>query len=202
MSTEAERVIDLYERHAGAWISARLEEGRFYERRWMDRFCALIVAQGTVLDLGCGAGRPMATHLMERGFAVTGVDSSPAMIAQFRSGLQDQTALVADMRTLSLDRMFHGILAWDSFFHLTQEDQKRMFHVFRAHAAPGAALMFTSGPARGEVIGRLEGEPLYHASLDGNEYRRLLDTEGFDVVATMAEDANCAGRTVWLARSR
>ena len=50
------------------------------------------------------------------------------------------------MRSLALGRTFDGIVAWDSFFHLTWDDQRRIFPVFRAHAATGAALMFTSGP--------------------------------------------------------
>ncbi|MDA4132604.1 MAG: class I SAM-dependent methyltransferase, partial [Thaumarchaeota archaeon] len=32
-----------------------------------------------ILDLGCGAGR-LAVELSEKGYAVTGVDSSPAML--------------------------------------------------------------------------------------------------------------------------
>jgi hypothetical protein len=124
------------------------------------------------------------------------------MIAKFRARLPGQQALVWDMRTLSLGRRFHGILAWDSFFHLSHEDQRRMFPIFRAHAAPRAALVFTSGPAYGEAIGRLEGEPLYHASLDAAEYRNLLEDAGFAVVATIAEDKTCRGRTVWLGQLR
>lgn len=201
-STDAERIIEIYERHADAWVDARLREGRFYERGWLDRFCALVSPGGPVLDMGCGAGEPIARYVSEHGHAVTGVDSSPAMIARFRARLPGEQALVADMRALSLGRLFQGILAWDSFFHLCHEDQRRMFPVFRMHAAPGAALMFTSGPAYGEAMGRLEGEPLYHASLDAAEYRTLLDDAGFGIVATLAEDQTCGGRTVWLAQSR
>lgn len=201
-STDAERIIEIYERHADAWVDARLREGRFYERGWLDRFCALVSPGGPVLDMGCGAGEPIARYVSEHGHAVTGVDSSPAMIAKFRARLPGEQVLVADMRALSLGRLFQGILAWDSFFHLCHEDQRRMFPVFRMHAAPGAALMFTSGPAYGEAMGRLEGEPLYHASLDAAEYRTLLDDAGFGIVATLAEDQTCGGRTVWLAQSR
>jgi hypothetical protein len=75
-----------------------------------------------------------------------------------------------------------------------------MFPIFRAHAAPRAALMFTSGTSRGEAIGQLEGEPLYHASLAPAEYTDLLTSQGFDVVAHVQEDQNCGGRTVWLAQ--
>ena len=54
----------------------------------------------------------------------------------------------------------------------------------------------------GEIVGRLEGEPLYHASLDGAEYRQLLEEQGFAVVDHRADDQSCFGRTVWLAQLR
>lgn len=202
MGTDADNIIDLYDRHASAWVEARLRETQLYERGWLEEFCGLIVPGGPVLDLGCGAGAPMATYLVKHGHPVTGVDSSGAMVALFRERLPDQEALVADMRGLSLSRAFPGILAWDSFFHLNHDDQRRMFPIFQAHAAPRAALMFTSGPAHGEAIGRLEGEPLYHASLDPAVYRQLLENRGFDVVAMVPEDQSCGGRTVWLAQLR
>ena len=105
-----------------------------------------------------------------------------------------------NMRSLSLARHFNGLLAWDSFFHLGHDDQRRMFPIFRQHAAPRAALMFTSGPAHGEAIGNYQGEPLYHASLDPDEYRALLSANGFEVVAYVAEDPDCGRHTVWLAQ--
>ena len=202
MSTDAEGIIDIYERHSDAWVDARLRESNLYERSWLDRFCALIPPGGSVLDIGCGAGEPIARYVSEHGYAVTGIDSSPAMITKFRARLPGEQALVSDMRTLSLGQLFHGILAWDSFFHLNHEDQRGMFPIFRAHAAPRAGLMFTSGPAYGEAIGRLEGERLYHASFDAAEYRNLLEDAGFAVIATIAEDQTCGGRTVWLAQFR
>ena len=80
-----------------------------------------------------------------------------------------------DMRTLSLSRRFEGILAWDSFFHLSPEDQRPMFSIFRTHAASKAALIFTSGPSHGEAIGTYQDEPSYQGSLDEAEYRLLLN---------------------------
>jgi SAM-dependent methyltransferase len=202
MNPAAGAIVDLYERHAATWVEARLHEHELYERAWLDRFTQDIPKGGSLLDLGCGAGEPIAKYLSERGYAVTGVDSSSSMVAMFEARLPDQKALVADMRTLRLDQRFHGILAWNSFFHLNHEDQRRLFAVFRTHAAPRAMLMFTSGFSYGEAIGILEGEPLYHASLDAGEYRQLLEKEGFDIVANVADDQTCRGHTVWLAQLR
>ena len=198
MDPEAERIVGLYRRHARAWAEDRgntLSEGA-----WLDRFLALLPAGAAVLDIGCGSGEPIGRHLIGKGHPVTGIDSSPEMIGMCRERFPRGDWRVADMRALRLGRAFGGLLAWDSFFHLRPDDQRRMFPVFRAHAAPGAALMFTSGPAHGVAMGWFRGEPLYHASLDPAEYRALLDANGFAVVAHAAEDPGCGGRTVWLAR--
>jgi SAM-dependent methyltransferase len=198
--TAAERVTDLYRRHAGAWVAARgtnLAEGT-----WIERFAAMLGPGTTVLDIGCGSGQPIAAYLVGRGHRVAGIDTSPEMIALFQASLPGEAAEVADMRSLSLDRGFGGLIAWDSLLHLAPDAQRLMFPVLRDHALPGAPLLFTSGPAFGEAIGTLEGEPLYHASLGPDEYRLLLGRSGFDVVAHTAEDPDCGGHTVWLARRR
>jgi SAM-dependent methyltransferase len=173
MNSEADRIIGLYQRHAQAW--ARDRGNRLFETVWLNRFCGLLPPAATVLDVGCGTGEPIARYLIEQGCHVTGVDTALAMIAMCENYFPRLAWHVADMRTLSLGRTFNGVLAWDSFFHLKPDDQRRMFPVFRKHAAPRAALMFTSGPRHSEVIGAYQSEPLYHASLDGAEYHALLD---------------------------
>ena len=105
------------------------------------------------------------------------------------------------MRGLAVGDRFDGILAWDSFFFLSHDQQRAMFPVFASHARPKAALLFTSGPASGEASGTFEGETLYHASLDPNEYQSLLSDNGFRVEHHVAEDPDCDRHTVWLGRA-
>jgi SAM-dependent methyltransferase len=200
MSEAASEIMGLYERHASAFDA---ERGRsLFEKPWLDRFLALLPPGAAVLDIGCGSGEPIARYLIEKGYAVSGVDSSPSLIGLCRTRFPDFDWQVADMRSLLLGRRFDGLLAWDSFFHLTPEDQRGMFAVFRAHAAAGTALMFTCGPEHGEAIGTFGGEPLYHGSLAPAEYRALLAEQGFEVVAHVAEDESCGGHTIWLAQLR
>ena len=69
----------LYERYARAFDKDRFRG--LFEKEWLDWFRALIPPGGSVLDLGCGMGEPIARYLIEAGYALTGVDSSPSMIA-------------------------------------------------------------------------------------------------------------------------
>ena len=194
----AESIIGLYERHAGDFDRDRSRS--LQERPWLDRFVSYVPPSGVVLDLGCGMGEPIARYLLETGFQVVGVDSSPTLIQLAKTRFPDSEWIVADMRQLNLGRRFDGILAWDSFFHLRQTDQRDMFPRFASHAAPGAPLMFTSGPQHGEATGSYCGEPLYHGSLDPAEYESLITTNGFDVLDYLANDPDCGEHTVWLAQ--
>jgi SAM-dependent methyltransferase len=203
MKEIADRIAAHYERHALDWDADR---NRYVEpwndKPWHNRFVASLQKDGSaILDLGCGSGSPVATFLASCGLRVTGVDTSPTLISLCRERLPDHEWLVGDMRSLELSRTFDGLLAWDSFFHLRPDDQRNMFHVFARHAGEAAALMFNTGPAYGEVVGSYQGDPLYHASLDPDEYTALLNGAGFEVIAHSVEDKlTGGGRTVWLAR--
>jgi SAM-dependent methyltransferase len=200
MSSPPERIISLYQRFALEWDRER--ERSLLEKAWLDRFLALLPLNPSILDMGCGSGEPIARYFIEKRCAMTGIDSSPSLIGMCKARFPEQNWIATGMRSLSLDRLFDGILAWNSFFHLCPDDQRKMFPIFRRHVASKAALMFTSGPSYGEAIGTYKGKSLYHGSLDEAEYRLLLNQNGFDVVSHVVEDPDCGYQTVWLAQLR
>jgi len=187
-----------YERHATNYDGERGKS--LMERAYLDAVTAHLKPGASILDLGCGTGEPIARHFIEGGDNLTGVDAAPAMIALCRERFPDATWIEADMRTLALGRRFDAIIAWDSFFHLDQDEQRAMFPIFERHIAPGGLLLFTSGVDHGVAIGNLYGEPLFHASLDAREYRDQLARAGFRVLVHKVEDPDCGGHTVWLAQ--
>lgn len=200
MSDLSEKIIAHYERHAVNWDADRRATG-WNDRKWHDRFLGLLPEGAAVLDLGCGGGLPVAGNLAAHGMRVTGVDSSPTLIALCRERMPEQEWIVSDMRGLRLGRAFGGILAWDSFFHLDPDTQRATFATFAAHARRDTVLMFNTGPAFGEAIGNYRGDPLYHASLDRSEYEQLLAGSGFRTIDQVTEDPEAGGRTAWLAQA-
>lgn len=83
-----------------------------------------------VLDLCCGSGHVTA-ELARRGFRVTGVDSSSALIHLARRDLPGVDFRVEDARALRVEPPFDGVLStFDSLNHILSSDELR--HVFKS----------------------------------------------------------------------
>ena len=193
-------IAELYERNADYWAAIRGAPSPLPERKYLDRLLGLRPEGSPVLDVGCGTGQPIAAYLVSKGARVCGADVATSMIAKARNTLPDQEWVVADMRSLELSRRFGALIAWDSFFHLSQSDQRKTLPRFREHLLPGGVLLMTSGPAPGEQIGALNGELLFHASLSPEEYGSILTNLGFRDIEFTPNDPECGNHSVWLAR--
>ena len=192
---------ELYARHAQRFDAART--GGLMELPYLEMVTALAPPPGKVLDVGCGSGEPIARYFVQKGYRVTGIDAVNEMLEMCRARFPEMTWRQADMRHLDIPERFEIVIAWDSFFHLGPDDQRRMFETFRRHTAPGGVLIFTSGLTEGEAIGGdLFGDKLYHASLDTQEYARSLEQRGYRVVLHRIQDPDCGGHTVWIAQLR
>ena len=196
----ATRTGEVYERNAGRFDAERSKV--LFEKQWLDRFAALIAPGGGILDAGCGSGDPIAAYFAGLGFKVTGVDATAAMIGLARKKFPGGDWIKADMRRLDLGRTFDGVIGWDSFFHLTADEQRATLVRMASHIAPGGALMLTVGPEVGEVTGHVGDDLVYHSSLSPAEYQAILAGLNFRVVEFVKEDPGCGFHTVLLAQGR
>jgi SAM-dependent methyltransferase len=113
-----------------------------------------------VLELGVGTGC-VALPLVERGLSVTGIDSSPKMLARLagKPGGEKVRAVLGDMGDVGVDGEFDLIFVVASTFFalLTQEAQIACLARAATQLAPGGKLLieafvpdptwFTRGPA-------------------------------------------------------
>ena len=80
MIAPADLIIAHYERHDRSWDADRRAAG-WNDKCWIDRFASLLPAGASVLDIGRGGGAPVGLALVASGFQVTGIDSSPTLVA-------------------------------------------------------------------------------------------------------------------------
>ncbi len=173
-----------------------------FEKVWLDKATKFLTKGSEVLDLGCGTGTPIIPYFLKKGFLVTEIDGSTNLISIAKSRYPEVEFINSDMQTLDLHKKFDFILAWNSFFHLSQEDQRKMFPIFASHLKSNGFLMFTSGPDAGEIWSDNGGENLYHASLSPDEYKSLFNQYGFETIEFKISDPECGNSTVWLAKKQ
>ena len=110
--------------------------------------------QATVLDLGCGTGR-VARTLAAAGHRVTGVDASPAMLAQAQARADEagvglrlvQSTLQALPGPAALGRFDLALCAVNSFAYLTTVDEQlALLRQVHALLRPGGLLLLDLTP--------------------------------------------------------
>ena len=195
---ESKNVFRVYDKIA-SWFSKNRNIG-LIERNYLDKLIEFLPNEGSVLDLGCGTGKPILEYLLSKNLNVTGVDASCEMLKIAKFNFPQVEFILQDMRVLNLSKRFNAIVAWHSFFHLAGTDQPAMFKLFEEHLCCDGILLFTSGPNNGEAWGLNGGENLFHASLDQEEYEDLLSKHNFKVLEHVVKDPDCGYATIWMAQ--
>ena len=199
MSADPDQVRAVYEAKAASYDAQRSRA--LFEARWLARFANALPLGGRVLDLGCGAGEPIARWFIAEGFRVTGVDFAQAMLDIARQRWPDGDWRQADMRDFDLGMQFDGIIAWNSFFHLDPTAQRVCIARMARHLVPGGSLMLTVGPEAGETTGTVDGSEVYHASLSPAGYANCLEDNGLRLTGFLAEDPETNQHSVLMARA-
>ncbi len=108
-------------------------------------------AGGPVLEMGCGTGRVLLP-IARAGGKAYGMDSSEAMLGQFRATLESEppevrtrvTLTVGDIRSCGLGEQFSLVFSAGNVLHsfLDRAGQRAYLANARRHLAPGGALCF------------------------------------------------------------
>jgi 2-polyprenyl-3-methyl-5-hydroxy-6-metoxy-1,4-benzoquinol methylase len=131
-----------YEGLAETFIRIRNQRiGPDVVREWS----ALLDPGATVLDVGCGNGRPISKVLFERGLAVYGIDASEKMVAAFREQFPDAIAECASIEDSSFfDRAFDAVISWGLIFLLKEDSQRLLIEKAAVALRPGGRLLMTA----------------------------------------------------------
>ena len=109
METAKLRTRSVYEKHAAARDAQR---GRsLFEKAWLDRLLARTSPGDTILDVGCGAGEPIARYIIEQDRRVCGIDFAEPMLAIARQRFPEARWIQADMRAFDLGESFGSVVA-------------------------------------------------------------------------------------------
>ena len=137
-----------------------------------------------VLDVGCGAGIPVARHLAGT-FSLTGIDISSNMVALAKKNVPTAEFVIADvMETEFPVGSFDAIVSFYAIFHIPRQKHLNLFRRFVQWLRPGGLLLFTiakkdDGP--GYTEDDFFGETMYWSNFGPSTYEKFLAETGFQI---------------------
>jgi len=180
-----------YDLIAEKWSRARKLLPR--ERPYVDRFIALASPGGHILDVGCGSGSPIARHLLDRGYRITGVDASREMLRLARTNCPEAQLIHKEMTELDPPDRYEGIVAWDSLFHVPREHHGRLFQSFHRWLAPGAPLLVSVGGSESEFTDQMFGVDFFYSAHSPDTSVALLREARFEILVAETDDPSSRG---------
>lgn len=153
---------------------------QFQIRDVLDQFSVLAQPLGAVLDVGCGAGLPVAQYLVEHGFRTTGIDVSDSMLRLAKRQVPQARFVKLDMTEMGSfgDASFEGIVACYSLIHVPMELHQAIISDFSRLLKPGGALLFSSGTHEWEGVEDFHGAPMFWSHPHPKVTRRLVIDAG------------------------
>lgn len=190
-------IVTPYDRIADEFGTARARF-RPNEERYLEAFVERLSKGGSILDLGCGNGYPIASFLAGRGFQITGVDGSVEMLAVAQKRLPAHRWIHALIEEVDFDDRFDAVVCWDSLFHVSRAHWPAVLGNVRRWLQPGGLLLMSSGgvvDADGTgFTDTMFGHEFYYDSLPPDQLLALLRGVGFDIVLAEMCDKPDGGR--------
>jgi cyclopropane fatty-acyl-phospholipid synthase-like methyltransferase len=173
-------VIDGYDRCAAAFNAERATEAAEALAPLMSR----LPAGARVLDLGCGAGVPVARTLAER-FDVIGADISASQLAFARRQAPGVALIRADMEHLHfVPATFDAVVSFYAIFHIRRREQPALFARILDWLRPGGYLLASLGTTNIPSYTEQDffGVEMYWSHYGTAQYREMLIDAGFELI--------------------
>lgn len=173
-----------WEAIADRFMAIRSGVGKTTVRAWARDNLAPLSA---ILDIGCGSGLPIARALADDGFAVSGIDASPSLIAAFRRNIPGAPAACEPVQDSGFfGRNFAGVVSIGLVFLLDPDDQRTLFVRVARALEPGGRFLFSAPQEACEWRDTLTGR--VSSSLGRDAYEGHLNDVGLNLAGCSTDE--------------
>ena len=190
-----------YDEAAEAYIATR---NIFHSKKYLEAFCKLVPKGRTVLDVGCGGGKPIDDYLVSRGLAVNGIDISPKQIALAKQHVPEAFYEVKDMSYLVEGEYgVDGIVSFYAVFHTPREKHPELFTILASFLPTGGPLLITMGSSEWEgTEDDFHGVKMFWSHYDAKKNTQMIKEAGFEIILDEIDTSGNEKHQVILAKKR
>jgi SAM-dependent methyltransferase len=152
-------------------------------QHWLDALISALPPKARVLDLGCGAGIPVARQLADHGCDFVGVDGSQRQIALASENEPRGKFIVADMTTVEFESMsLDAVTAFYSITHIPRNEHLVLLKRIQTWLKPGGLFLASLGYGDSPGwSGKWLGTTMFFSHFDAATNRALVEEAGLEI---------------------
>lgn len=173
---------DSYNAIATEWDAARRSFSGS-EQRYVETLLDGLPVPASILDVGCGTGRPMAEYVLERGHRITGIDQSEDVLAIARERFPQATWVHSRIEDYQCDGACDAVICWDSIFHIDRAHHERILTGLFRSLRPGGRIMLTVGGSEHPAFtDTMFGHEFYYDSHPPDRVVSMMKAIGYEIL--------------------
>jgi ubiquinone/menaquinone biosynthesis C-methylase UbiE len=158
------------------------ERGKFDNWTEIEAFTGRLPERAKVLDAGSGTGIPVARHLVQAGFEVTGIDFSKTMVETARTNVPDASFQQMNMTEIDLPPdSFDGIISCYAIIHVPREKHAGIFESFYRILKPRGVMLLSVACWEWEEVADYLGVDMFWSHFDADKTESLMRSAGFTI---------------------
>lgn len=175
---------------------------QFKNDKHLEQLSKLLLPDSLVLDIGCGAGKPVDSFLVSRGLKVIGIDISEAQIDLARKFVPEATYQLKDMSELSKGEFrVDAVVSFYAIFHTPREKHLELLQIFKSFIKPNGYLLITMGAS--DWVGKEDdfcGTEMYWSHYGADKNIEFVKEAGFTILDSVIDESGGEKHLIVLAK--
>ncbi|MFH2106075.1 MAG: methyltransferase domain-containing protein [Candidatus Micrarchaeota archaeon] len=162
------------------------QRGRYKNNALLAKFSKQL-PKGKVLDLGCGAGIPIAKFLIEKGYCVVGIDFAHGMIKLAKKNVPKAKFIRMDATKMRFRlNSFDGAVSFYALIHIPRKKHERIYKKLHKILKPNAIIFINASGIDANGWEGYEkdylGVPMFWSFYSPKKTSKLIEDAGFEIM--------------------
>ncbi len=176
---------------------------QFKNQKHLDKLVLLLPKGSTILDIGCGAGKPIDSYLVTRGYKVIGIDISEKQIALAKKNVPQGKFAVRDMSTLKDgEYAVDATVSFYAIFHIPRKQHAALFKKINSFLPRGGLLLVTMGSSDWVGSEDFHGTQMSWSHFDAETNKKIVENAGFEIIESEIDTSGGEKHLVVLAKKK
>lgn len=179
-----------------------LGRSQFKNDTYLERLNSLLAFHSTILDIGCGGGKPVDSYFINKGHKVIGIDISEKMIELAKKSVQKAEYKVEDMAELQEGQYsVDAVVSFYAIFHTPRKTHQLLLNKINSFLPRDGLLLITMGSLEWEgKEDNFFGTEMFWSHYGSEKNTELVKNAGFEIILDKIDTMGNERHQVILAR--